>query len=597
MNDALSPAHVRRWSFRPEEIAGALLVLVSRLFTLPQTPWELDELLFTRGVIEFDPQDSRPHPPGYPLLIGLGKLVHLFVDDPWSSLVVLSVIATVLGFIFFNRAAATITGDRVTGFAAATLFFFSSSMLVHGTLALSDGTMLMFVALALLAAARYEVARTSAYAMLFAVSISAAIGTRPQMAIALLPVFLVVVARMATWRHRVTTVLGMTVASLLWFIPLVLEAGGWSSFTALQLNQAAYFAQHDAEQSRGARSLVRTAGRFIIYPWEPKLVALPVLLAAAVGASRLLPRWRIALPTALLSAVHIGFALAAMDPADGPRYSLPAMFFVAIAASSGIAFVADRLRWRNVTVVVALLFGAASIVFSSPILLTRAREASPPAQAAAHIRKHMPAETVVLYDLSLRPHAEHLLAGFRTRPTDAGLLEFYDDPDVPLVHLADGGSALIGSKSFSWPESKAYTRLTRKHYRVVSLETVPAASRFKPVRGMWPPERTEAGLTWRWLAPEAELELPSLDARSVRLQFGLTPETPYDASRVEVAVDGQVVTTATVTRLSGVIDVPLRRNSRILTLRSAASWVPGEVIRNGDGRRLSLQLLSLEQRW
>ena len=155
MNETLPFWHVRRWNVRPEELLGALAILVSRLMTLPRTPWELDEILFTRAVIDFEPLRSRPHPPGYPLLVGLGKLVHVVVTDPWFALVVLSVVSSIIGFFALSRAATAITGERDTGCVAALIFYFSASMLVHGTLALSDAPMLMFTALALMVATHF----------------------------------------------------------------------------------------------------------------------------------------------------------------------------------------------------------------------------------------------------------------------------------------------------------------------------------------------------------------------------------------------------------------------------------------------------------
>src|SRR5438445_13836643 len=80
------------------EILGSIAVLVSRLATMPKSFWEGDELLFAAAIQKFDPWSSRPHPPGYPLFVGLGKFAALFTD-PFHALVALSVIASVLGFV------------------------------------------------------------------------------------------------------------------------------------------------------------------------------------------------------------------------------------------------------------------------------------------------------------------------------------------------------------------------------------------------------------------------------------------------------------------------------------------------------------------
>src|SRR5437763_5576158 len=78
------------------EIAGAIVVLVSRLLTMPKTFWENDEFLFAEAVRSFDPSRYHPHPPGYPLYVLLGKLFNAFLHDPFLSLVALGVVTSVI---------------------------------------------------------------------------------------------------------------------------------------------------------------------------------------------------------------------------------------------------------------------------------------------------------------------------------------------------------------------------------------------------------------------------------------------------------------------------------------------------------------------
>src|ERR1700738_606409 len=120
------------------EALGAVVVLISRLATMPKTFWEGDELLFAAAIQKFDPWSSRPHPPGYPLYVGLGKFAALFTD-PFHALVALSVIASVIGFIALAITFREVLQDRDLAICGALIFYFSASMLVHGTLPLSDG--------------------------------------------------------------------------------------------------------------------------------------------------------------------------------------------------------------------------------------------------------------------------------------------------------------------------------------------------------------------------------------------------------------------------------------------------------------------------
>lgn len=49
------------------------VVLASRLLLLAHTPFEVDSVLLARGVLDFDPTQMRPHPPGYAGLVFLAK--------------------------------------------------------------------------------------------------------------------------------------------------------------------------------------------------------------------------------------------------------------------------------------------------------------------------------------------------------------------------------------------------------------------------------------------------------------------------------------------------------------------------------------------
>src|SRR4029077_11260596 len=92
--------HTVRPTWRsPVVLLGFAVVAVVRLATLPASLWEWDEVLFVKGVELFDPVHHRPHPPGYPLLIGLGKLLRLVTGDPFHALVALSVISCLVGYL------------------------------------------------------------------------------------------------------------------------------------------------------------------------------------------------------------------------------------------------------------------------------------------------------------------------------------------------------------------------------------------------------------------------------------------------------------------------------------------------------------------
>src|SRR5205809_7593872 len=111
---ALSTQHLA-W----REIAGAIVVLITRVITAPISPWENDEFLFAEAVKKFDPSNYHPHPPGYPLLVPLGKLFMIIVHDPWRALVIVSIVAAPVGLVALARASRNWIDDADLAVAAA----------------------------------------------------------------------------------------------------------------------------------------------------------------------------------------------------------------------------------------------------------------------------------------------------------------------------------------------------------------------------------------------------------------------------------------------------------------------------------------------
>jgi hypothetical protein len=618
------------------EVVGAIIVLVTRILTAPKTPWELDEFLFTQAVRKFDPSNYHPHPPGYPLYVLLGKAFHAVVDDPWRALVVLAIVAAPVGFVALARAFRNWTGDADLAVAGALLYYFSASMMVHGTLALSDGASLAFLALALHAISRRVIPTLSeregegpggaggapadvqgatpatrslpfAFAQgrddthernAIAIGLwsSAAIGCRPQLLLPMIPMLAIVLWRLPSKRQRIAAVASFAFVSLMWFLPLVDAAGGVAQVIAYETKQAAYVASHDAAMSRGSKSIAEIVVRFVLHPWGSKYITLPLLLCVALGVSAFMRRWRALLPLIAFTVVQLAFEISLMDPADGARYSLPSMILIALIAALGFDVIRRSVHFRAAPYIAAALFSAMAWWYVAPILGPRTQRPSPPVEAAQYANARFAPGTVILYDGALKPHAEYLLARFKPMPIEKGLAEFYNRPLVPLVQFVDGGSKVPEARTFWWPPSDAYGKLTRNFYREVTLDPVRPQERYLPLRGVYPLERTVAGEEWRWLERESAIRLPVL-ARTASLAFALSPDTPYDSTNVQVSVDGRdpqsiVVKKGEVARV--MVWLPFASYAEI-GISAQQAFLPATVLHNQDPRTLAVQLKSVEQ--
>lgn len=396
----------------------------------------------------------------------------------------------------------------------ALLFSLSAAVMVHAPAGRLDSAAWMFIALALACVER------PALLGLFS---AAAIACQPQLVSGALAMFIAALFLVVTERKAR---INATVAFALVLMP----------FLSAPENLAL----------PGKMNLVR----FVLHPWGSKWIALPLLVCVAFGVRPLLRRWSPRIEVLMwLAFAHLAFGVALVDPADGVRYAVPAMMFVALVACDGLR--ALRVGWLG-----AIALCAASIVYAYPVLRARVVQPSPPVAAARAI----PRGTIVLHERGeTMPFANGL-------PLDEGLRRYADRPDVPLIVFADGKAR--EGQTFSRPEGDAFGKLTRDAFRDVAL--VPVEQRYVPVRGVYGVERNESGESWRWLDREAEVRVPHAAHLELRL--------PADAPVAFVDMNGVRIPRGTTVRMA-IHGSVLLRASQTLALRAP------------DTREVSVQLV------
>ncbi len=456
----------------------------------------------------------------------------------------------------------------------------------------------MFIALALAAAAALREKGGTWAALGLGAAASAAIGCRPQLALAVLPMLGVALWQEPDRRRRDQVLAAFTVTSLLWFVPLVVAAGGPRSFLAYEMKQAAYVAVHDANTSRAGESKLALLTRFLAHPWGTKWLSLPVLALAVIGIVVLARRRRgAALPLAVLAAAQLAVCLLFLDPADGVRYALPVVLGTAFVAVVGSEAAARRARVPAAAWVVPALVVVGGAIYAGPLLAARSTSLSPPLQATVWARRHLPAGAGILVQDDLAPHAHFLLRGFDLSPIDAGLQTYARRPYAPLWLLAEGETKWPGAVTFRWPETDAYGKLTRNHYRVISLSPIPADARYQVVRGVNVYEPSVRDPQWRWLDADAVLRIFPRGIRAVAVTLGLPAAAPLPSNTVTLSVNGTSITTVELSRgIERQVELPLSGCGKAdIEFRSDRSFVPGTTATGTDSRRLAVQLLALKR--
>lgn len=363
---------------RAAAIALAFVIIgvgAGHLGRLPSTLEDIDSVNFALGVRDFDPGRHRPHPPGYPIYIALGKAATAATGALWPdgrpdrvearALAALSLTGGLVLIWLTATAASTFAagGGEHTGRpplssrAVLTALLLAACPLTWYLTGrpMSDvpGLAAALVALACLGLAWWrqhpapdgdrrlgasQMAASGRMVVLGALAAGVAVGFRTQTLWVTTPLLLLVLADRAG-RGMLGALLGsaiaFTVGALAWAVPLIAASGGLQAYLAALGSQA-------GEDFAGVEMLYltptpRLAGlalqRTFVWPWESVPLAAVVLVLAVLGALALLA-WerRTALVVAAITLPYLIFHLAFQDTVFA-RYALPVMLPVAFLAA------------------------------------------------------------------------------------------------------------------------------------------------------------------------------------------------------------------------------------------------------------------------
>ncbi len=485
-------AGIRR---QPWLVASLLAYGVLLMIFRPASPFEWDEVLFQRSLDDYNIIKHAPHPPGYPLYVGVAKAVRWLVRDPLLALQLVAVVAALVALAAVYRLAVRLEGAPAAGFAAAALLATMPSFAFHANVGLSDvpGLAAGVIAVAALTAAAERPTRLSWGSACAA----AAFGIRP----ALLPL-LVPLGALAVWRvvrarrWRVLALAAVTVivvTDVIW-LPAI-RATGPGFWGAWKL-QVSYAAEIGRMQRLPDASLAVVMPLWFVRPFGSPTLAAGFWLLVAAGA---VMWWRsghrrLVVVAGLSATAYMLACLFTLEAYIGVRYVLPAVPFFALLAAGVVT--GRRAIGRRLAIALIAVWCAAAVLWVAPVYALR-RHPAPVWASLSWVRDHFdPSRTTVVYDGVLEPHAYYLLgrAGFtlvQAAPTTSygGWLR----PDGTVLYACPrpvpGGEVLVQSQ---W-DSEKLGGLTRYRYDRCAVTRAPA-----PGQPVFSPE---------WRVREADWEL------------------------------------------------------------------------------------------
>lgn len=345
-----------------------VVVVASRAIAFPATIWEQDEAVFAASVLDFDATDNRPHPPWFPLWIGMGKLVHSLGVGPARALQLVSFVFSV--WILFPLTAmwSPVVGRRPA--VGATVLFlvapgpwFFSGRAFCGTTA----TALLVAALALWLQAENRPDWLTAGSIFG----SLAVLVRPQFAPAIIGVSLMIGGRIPV-RQRRRLFATLMIPLGLGVLALIIAAGGVAPlWSAVEIHSDYHFSRLDeAVHGFAGSGLSRSLG-------HPAL-AVAWLVLFHIGMIRVVRqgRWKGISPIligALLPLMVVIYGLS--NPAHA-RYALPILALTCGLVALGLERVFRK--WFGIALVGSVLVAAWLI---GPTMVAYRSAVSPPIAA------------------------------------------------------------------------------------------------------------------------------------------------------------------------------------------------------------------------
>lgn len=421
-----------------------VLSALALIFALAHAPFlapsleDIDSVNFALGVRDFDVAAHRPHPPGYPVYIALGKVATAVTGAVAGgapsvvearALSVLSLIAGLVSIALLYRVFTCFSGDEpgarldVIAFAATAiavscpLFWYLAvrpmSDVPGLAFALASQACLMLAWLRQRPAAGGDrrlapAAMAASGRMIVAGAFLAAfsIGVRSQTMWLTVPLLLLVLSDRIGRGVAGAMIGGGTMfaaGGLLWGVPLLVASGGLNAYLAALGTQAGedFTSGEMLYTNPNPRAAAFAMLRTFVYPWDATVLAVVVLALAAAGVVQVLLRDRRSLaPLIALSVPYLIFHLLFQDTSF-VRYALPLVPVMALLAVRGVALVATAA-----VAPAAAAVSIAGVVVASPVLLAYRTEASPTVRVLDAMQaeaRRAPPGAVAMHQTFVRP--------------------------------------------------------------------------------------------------------------------------------------------------------------------------------------------------
>lgn len=357
----------------------SVLSIVFFLTTLPfatRYPFNWDASQFILGVENYSVEMHQPHPPGYPLLIAVAKVLSLGVEAHTALLMesmAFALVAVIGMYVLIFR----IWGKRWLALVTSLAWLLNPALWLYRETGLTYTIDSAATVMLLLWTERiFKGHHPQRYAIYSAIGLAVFGGFRPSMIALLAPVLLFQWIYIRSWKTVAWSALAAFLTCLPWYIPMVLDSGGLAAYR--EMSQALYLESASANSVLYGAPLSNTLQQLqftiitVLVSWNSMLLLMiaGVLISiyCRLRGTRVVD-WRyvwlsaavLIMPITVFGVLHIGQLgyVLIMLPVG---YLLCAYVFLEISRLRYRA-----LRWPIAGIVGALIFLHASVfLFLSP---------------------------------------------------------------------------------------------------------------------------------------------------------------------------------------------------------------------------------------
>jgi 4-amino-4-deoxy-L-arabinose transferase-like glycosyltransferase len=574
----------------------AIAVAITRFFALSHSIWDWDEALFCSALRHYNVAQHNPHPPGFPLFIGMAKVARLFFKHDFHALRAVNLFFSLFVFPSIFALARSLRFPFRSAIAAALLFSFLPNVWYFGGTAFSDIPCVVFFLAGAALLLRDE--RRGSYlagCALFACSML----IRPQNVLLIYPWLI------ASWRRvRVRNFRDIVAGAVLITAMIAIgygaaaKATGFRDYFEATTSHQKYVASVDGSLNPRRAAIRDLAAEFFVDPFEARRPSWALFAFALIAFLRPRKRDFEILATFLPNLV---LALFWLSPTGISRLSLGYIPMHALLAADGIDVVLQLLARRRERAVIALQGVATAAIVAGYIGWMRQpldelrHHDSPPMAAIRWLQQHEPRGGRIYVQGGLAPFTDYYLA------RDYDLQYIADDVD-PATLPPQRDTWYVSDHTSGAPEAIVFHRRRSKlwalsHRRYFDVHVRPVGGAVAYVSGWYDEEGDERAM-WRWMGAHSRTILKGFGGRSAVELDLRAPLDVESAPAVTITFDGRVLDRfvppqAAFTRRYVVASIAGHPHELLIDVDHFVN--PKRMHIGEDDRDLGLQLLSL--RW